>query len=122
MDWDAQTFDELAAVRNLDIVVPAPGHDAIRTPIWVVSLGENLYVRSWKGQEGRWYRRARRHGAGAVVTKGGERNVRFVPVTDVALDAAIDREYVAKYGNSGPAQAMVRPPASGTTLRVEPDR
>ncbi|GAA4703370.1 DUF2255 family protein [Phytohabitans rumicis] len=120
MDWDAQTFDELAAVRDLDIVVPAPGHDTIRTPIWVVPLGEHLYVRSWKGQEGRWYRRARRHGSGAVVTSGGERGVRFVPVTDAALDAAIDREYLAKYGDTSPAQAMVRPPVSGTTLRLVP--
>lgn len=120
MSWDAQTFTELAAARDLNIVVPAPGRDPIRTPIWVVPVGENLYVRSWKGQEGRWYRRAHRHGAGTVVTRSGERDVRFVPVTDAALDAAIDQEYITKYGDSSSAQAMVRPPASGTTLRLEP--
>lgn len=120
MQWDAPTFDELAATREIDVVVPAPERAPIRTPIWAVAVDGRLYARSWKGEDGRWYRRARRYGTGSLVTGAGEHRVRFVPVDDAELDAAIDREYLSKYGDTSSARAMIRPPAAGTTIRLDP--
>jgi hypothetical protein len=120
MTWDAATFTELAKAREIDVVVPAPGRPVVRAPIWIIAVDGNLYVRSWKGYAGRWYRRARRHGTGSIVAAGGEHAVRFEPAGGSDLDAAIDRAYLRKYRYSPYARAMTRPPAAGTTLRLEP--
>jgi len=120
MPWETSVFDEIATVREVTVVVPAPDRDPIRVPVWVVAVDGQLYARSWKGETGLWYRRARRHGTGAVATSTGEHPVRFVPVADAGLDAAIDREYLTKYAGAQYAQAMIEPPATGTTLRLDP--
>jgi hypothetical protein len=120
MGWDAETMDGLAEAREIDLILPAPGRPAVRVPVWVVAVDGELYVRSWKGDAGRWYRRARRHGAGSVAASGREHPVRFVPAADADLDAAVDRVFLSKYADSEYAAAMTRPPAAGTTLRLEP--
>ncbi|MEV6600998.1 DUF2255 family protein [Actinoplanes sp. NPDC051346] len=120
MSWDAPIFDELARAHEITIVVPAPGHEPIRAPIWIVAVCGDLYIRSWKGDAGRWFRRARHHGIGTISAGADDLPVRFVPAADPDLDAAIDRAYLGKYGASPYAAAMMRPPASETTLRVEP--
>ena len=120
VSWDPSAFHELAGVREIQVVVPAPGRPAVRAPIWVVAVGGQLYVRSWKGDAGRWYRRARRYHDGSVISGRREHHVRFVPVGDPELDAAIDVQFLTKYRKSRYAQAMIDPPAAGTTLRLEP--
>lgn len=102
------------------MIVSAPDRPVVRAPIWIVGVGGDLYVRSWKGDQGRWYRRARRYGAGVLAVGGEEYAVRFVPVADAGLDAAVDEAYRGKYRHSPYAEAMTRAPAAGTTLRVEP--
>jgi hypothetical protein len=96
MTWDAATFAELAKAREIDVVVPAPGRPVVRAPIWIIAVGGNLYVRSWKGYAGRWYRRARRYGTGSIITAAGEHAVRFQPAGGSDIDAAIDRAYLKK--------------------------
>jgi hypothetical protein len=120
MPWEASIFDEVATVQEVTVVVPAPDREPIRVPVWVVAVGGHLYARSWKGETGRWYRRARRYGTGAVATSTGEHPVRFVPIADADLDAAIDRVYLTKYAGTQYARAMIEPPATGTTLRLDP--
>lgn len=120
MPWEASVFDEAANGQEVTIVVPAPDRRPIRVPIWVVAVDGELYARSWKGEAGQWYRRARRLGAGALVTSTGEHPVQFVPISDAEVDATIDREYLSKYAAAQYARAMIEPPAAGTTLRLEP--
>ena len=120
MPWNPTVVAELAAAREIDVLVPAPDLPDVRTPIWVVEIGGELYVRSWKGDGGRWYRRAKRYGDGSVVTSAGAHQVHFTPVTDPSLDAAVDDAFRAKYADSPYSQAMIDPPAAGTTLRLDP--
>jgi len=116
MTWEPATARELAEAHEVTVVVPAPGRPDARTPIWIVAVGGNLYVRSWKGEDGLWYRRARRYGAGTVIAGGHEHEVRFTP----AEEPGIDEAYQAKYGSSPYTDAMIRPPATATTLRLDP--
>lgn len=120
MPWEASIVDEIATVQEVTVVVPAPDREPIRVPIWAVAVDGRLYVRSWKGETGLWYRRARRVGTGAVATSTAEHPVHFVPVSDADLDAAIDRAYLTKYAGTRYARAMIEPPAAGTTLRLDP--
>jgi hypothetical protein len=101
------------------IEVPAPDRAPVRVPVWLVATGDQLYLRSWKGDAGLWYRRARRYGEGTLLWHGRRYAVRFVPVSDPDIEAAIDEQYLAKYRRSQYAEAMIRPPATGTTLRVD---
>ena len=90
MTWDEDLAAALAATREIDVIVPAPDQPAVRAPIWVVSVDGSLYVRSWKGEAGRWYRRARRHGTGSIAAHGLDHAVHFEPpVDDPGLQAAI---------------------------------
>ena len=120
MTWDTATARELAGTREVDVVVPAPGRPDARTPIWVVAVDDDLYVRSWKGEDGIWYRRARRHGTGSVIVHGRQHRVRFTATADPGINAHIDEAYRSKYGNSSYTQAMIQPPANSTTMRLDP--
>ncbi len=120
MAWDAPTAALLGATQEIEVVVPAAGRPTARTPIWVVAVDGKLYVRSWKGEAGRWYRRARRYGTGSIVVGEYEHPVRFVPVADPGLDARIDEAYLRKYGDSSYSRAMTRSPAASTTMLLEP--
>jgi hypothetical protein len=120
MAWDTTTVRQLAEAGEIDVVVPAPGRPDARTPIWIVAVDDDLYVRSWKGEAGIWYRRARRLGTGSVVADGHEHQVRFTGTDDPGINARIDEAYRRKYGNSSYTQAMIRPPATASTLRVDP--
>ncbi|MDI6103033.1 DUF2255 family protein [Actinoplanes sp. NEAU-A12] len=120
MPWEASIAADLAGAREIDVIVPAPERPVVRAPIWIVAVDGDLYVRSWKGEAGRWYRRAHRYGTGSLAMAGREHPVRFVPAAEPGLDARIDQAYLHKYGDSSYAPAMTRPPAAGTTMRVEP--
>ncbi|GGK75884.1 DUF2255 family protein [Mangrovihabitans endophyticus] len=122
MTWDTGIAARLSEAREVDVIVPAPGRAPVRVPVWLVAVGGELYLRSWKGEAGLWYRRALRYGTGALGLDGREHRVRFTAVAEPALDAGIDRAYREKYGDSRYAQAMTQPPATTTTMRVDPAR
>ena len=80
---------------------------SIRPPItiWVVRVGDDLFVRSAYGIDNPWFRRAKASGNGRIVAGGVEADVDFVFVdeADAALQAEIDAAYHAKYDRYGPA-------------------
>jgi hypothetical protein len=120
MAWDDTTVRQLAETGEIDVVVPAPGRADTRTPIWIVEVDGNLYVRSWKGETGIWYRRARRHGTGTVVAGAQPHPVRFTAIDDPGINARIDEAYRRKYGDSSYTRAMTRPPATFSSMRLDP--
>ncbi|GAA1055226.1 hypothetical protein GCM10017608_31350 [Agromyces luteolus] len=116
------TTDELASLdRVREIRVAGRRADgSLRTPtiVWGVVVDGALYLRSYKGPDGQWYRAVRRHDEGAITWGGRTVDVSFAP--DASKDAEIDAAYLGKYGGGGSTQAMITSPATETTLRVEP--
>ena len=53
-----------------------------RVTIWVVRVGDDVYVRSWKGHTSGWFRAAQVRHAGHVKAGGVGKDVRFVAETD----------------------------------------
>jgi hypothetical protein len=119
MTWPPADARELGDANEIDVVVPAPGRDDVRTPIWIVAVDGDLYVRSWKGENGHWYRRARKYGTGSVIVNEREHPVPFTAAGEPRLEPRIDDAYQAKYGRSSYTAAMTRPPATSTTLRLD---
>jgi hypothetical protein len=85
-----------------------------------VAVDGDLYVRSWKGDDGLWYRRARRHGTGSIVDGREQHQVRFAAASEPDVNARVDAAYRSKYGNSSYTQAMTGEPATATTMRLDP--
>lgn len=89
--------------------------------IWVVRVGDGLYVRSAYGPRNGWYRRALAAGRGRVNAGGGEREVRFARATD-ADPAAVDAAYHAKYDRYGRrvVDSVVGPHVHDLTIELTP--
>jgi hypothetical protein len=58
--WTRERLDRIGAADELRIAPRrADGTRRNPVPIWVVRVGDGLYVRSWRGQDGTWFRAAR---------------------------------------------------------------
>jgi hypothetical protein len=119
---------DLAVIGAAHEIVVAPDR-ADRTPgpavpIWVVRVGDELYVRSYRGSSGGWYRRARRNGIGRIRSGREEFRVRFSDVAEPELRGRIDEAYQVKYGRYGSSYVtpMTSDSAAETTLQLERDR
>jgi len=95
----------------------APVH---QTPIWVVVDGNDVYVRSYTGRAGRWYREIRAHPKGALLKAGQRITIRAVQVRTRAAIAKASEGYLTKYAKSPYAKAMVKTEILSTTLRLLP--
>lgn len=89
--------------------------------MWVVRVGDDLFVRSAYGPDNPWYQRAMTSGTGRVRAGGVERDVTFA---DIPSDAhpAIDAAYHAKYDRYGSkiVGTVVGPDARDVTVRLVP--
>jgi hypothetical protein len=116
--------DELRTIAQADELLVAPLRDdgvtyRATTPIWSVAVGDALYVRSYKGKDGRWYQSALQHKAGRIMAAGVTREVTFEPVVGPVNDR-VDDAYRAKYGDSPYVRPMLEEPARSSTLEVRP--
>jgi hypothetical protein len=120
-DWSSQELDRIGAAQELSIAVRCQDSSLRRpVPIWVVRVGEDLYVRSWHGADGSWYRAATATHEARVSAGGVDRDVVLAEAVDDA-NGAVDVAYKAKYGRySGYVEPMIAPPARATTLRLIP--
>lgn len=89
--------------------------------IWVVRVGDGVYVRSAQGPDNGWFRRALDAGRGHVSVGGVETDVDVVTPDDAPHDE-IDAAYHAKYDRYGPAPggAVTGPTVTAVTFRLDP--
>lgn len=120
--WMADELDRLGAARELRLAARRDD-GTLRGPttIWVVRVGDELYVRSWRGPNGRWFRATQQTHAGHISAGGVEKDVTFA-VADAEVNDAVDAAYRAKYASAGSqyVEPMVRPEARATTLALQP--
>ena len=123
--WTTDQLNKVGAAEELQIA--ARRRDGtLRTPlpVWVVRVGDNLYVRSVNGRTAAWFRHAQASGEGHVRAGGVDRDVTLVEVGDgeVGMNDQIDAAYQAKYGRRYPTivPSIVRPEARDATLRLVP--
>ncbi len=121
--FDAETLQLLDETKESQIETRrdenAPAH---RTTIWVVTLDGAVFVRSVRGEKGRWYREVSANPSAALHVGDRRIPVHAVPATDEPTVEAVSGAYRSKYGQTspGPTRAMVRPETLPTTLRLEP--
>lgn len=130
--WSPAQLETVAHAVEVDVSARTAGGRWLRwTPVWVVTVGEGVHVRTWYLREDGWFGHARRSGrarlrlppgrpgVGAPEAEVREVEVRFVGAQDEALRERVDDAYRSKYGVAGTA-AMVTAAAAATTLRLDP--
>ena len=118
--WTGDELDTIGAAAEIDIAPRrADGTLGRFTTIWIVRVGDDLYVRSYRGPRGSWYRAAQRTHEGRLRVNGNEHDIAFEDAPD-ASQAAVDSAYGTKYGRSSSVDAMVTDDAATTTMRLVP--
>jgi hypothetical protein len=116
--FDADTLQEL---RNFqEVAIRTEKHPESAVVIWVVVADDEVFVRSVRGNKGRWYRDLATGGSATLEFAGRRLGVQAFPANDADAIARASREYSTKYQPSPYAQAMVRAEVLPTTLRLEP--
>ena len=121
--WSAEELSRIGAADELR-VAGLRSDGTLRDPvtIWVVRQGDDLFVRSYHGDAGRWYRGTQARRQGHIQSGGVDKDVAFVPVSDDAVNAEVDAAYRTKYRRYEAAfvDPMLTPAARATTMKLVP--
>jgi hypothetical protein len=113
--------DLLSALREMrEVKIRTEKHPQSAVVIWVVVAGGEVFVRSFRGSKGRWYRDLAEGGPATLEFGNRRLAVQAEPARDEDAIAGVSQEFLGKYGSSSYAQAMVKPDALPTTLRLRP--
>jgi hypothetical protein len=95
------TSDELTRIGNAEeLQIASLRRDGtLRKPviIWVVRVGDDLYVRSVNGRTSAWFRGVESRHEGQIRAGGVVKDVTFVEEPDPAINEQIDAVYRTKY-------------------------
>ena len=120
--WTKEQLAKVGGAEELRVASRRP--DSSLRPyvtIWVVRVGDDIYVRSAAGPDNPWFRRALASAEGRIRAGGIEQDVAFeAPAPEVA--ASITAAYHAKYDRYGPSivGTVVSAQAVASTLRLVP--
>ena len=117
-NFDADTLRELSDVQEVRIRTEKRPKTAV--VIWIVVADDEVFVRSWLGDRGRWYRDLAAGGPATLEFAGRRIEVLALPANDAASIARASAEFLRKYQPSSQAGEMVRSEILSTTLRLEP--
>ena len=120
--WTSDELDKIGKAEELRIAsVRRDG--TLRNPvtIWVVRYGDDLYVRSYRGHDGVWFRAAQMSHEGRIRAGGVEKDVTFVEEADSDINDKIDAAYRTKYRRYPQyVTPMVTVETRSTTLKLVP--
>jgi hypothetical protein len=117
--FDANVLKQLATTREIEIETHSAAGRIHRTIVWVVVDNDEVYVRSVRGRNGRWYQEIVANPDGAIHVDGQRIAVHALPVSDEAVIARVSKEILRKYHGSASARSMVREETLPTTLRLD---
>ena len=120
--WTSDELARIAAADELEIA-SARADGTLRSPrtIWVVRVGDDLYVRSMYGRGGGWFPATQARHQGHIQAGGVDRDVSFAD-GDPDLNDQIDAAYRDKYRRYGDRiiGGVVNPEARAATIRLVP--
>ena len=120
--WTSNELDKIGTAEELEIA-PLRSDGTMRKPttIWVVRVGNDLYVRSAYGSSSGWFRGAQVRHEGRIRAGGVEKDVTFVDA-DPGLNNQIDEAYRKKYRQYAATyvEPMVSAQVRATTIRLVP--
>ena len=121
-EWTAQQLTSFGDPDEVTIATMRPD-GTLRKPVivWIVRVGDDLYVRSVRGRDSDWFRGMQSRHEGVLAAGGVTADVAFEEV-DGPHDE-IDAEYRDKYRRyPSIVPNIVKAEAQAATLRVVPRR
>ncbi len=123
ISWTSDELEKIGSADELEIAgLRRDGTLRKSRTIWVVRVGDDLYVRSVRGRGSDWFRGVLTRHEGRIQASGVEKDVRFVEVDDAALHAQIDIVYRQKYSHYPKeyVDACLTPQAHSATIKLTP--
>jgi len=121
--WTSNELKKIETADELDIS-SLRRDGTLRNPvtIWVVRVGDDLYVRAVKGRTGPWFRGAQTRHEGHIRSGGVGKDVLFVEETDPEMNERIDAVYRDKYRRYPKeyVDACLTPAARAATIKLVP--
>jgi hypothetical protein len=120
--WTSEELNKIGSAEELKIAaLRQDGTLRKLVIIWVIRVGDGLYVRSVKGHSGAWYRGVLESHEGQIQAGGIDKDVTFVEEAAPAINAQIDAAYRTKYRRYPQDVApMVTPEVVSTTIKLVP--
>ncbi|WP_328979849.1 DUF2255 family protein [Streptomyces canus] len=120
--WTDDELDRVGSAEELDVASRRRDDElSSRRTIWVVRVGDDIYVRSVNGPTSAWFRGTRTRHEGRIEAGGVEQDVVFEDV-DGEINGAVDAAYRTKYGrySANTIQRITSSTAGSTTMRLLP--
>ena len=121
--WTSNELTKIGTAEEL-LITSLRSDGTLRKPviIWVVRLGDDLYVRSVNGRNGAWFRGVQVRHEGRIQAGGVEKDVIFVEETDAMINEQIDAAYRTKYHRYATSiiNSIISSMARSATIKLVP--
>ena len=120
MTFEESDLDLLATTKEIKVETHSQSGEVHRTIVWPLVRDGVVYLRSYRGPGGRWYREAIADPHIALLFDRRRLPARAVPATDAASVEACSEALREKYRRSYSLEAMLAADVLSTTIRIEP--
>ena len=121
--WTSDELNKIGKAEELEIAsLRRDGTLRKPTTIWVVRVGDGLYVRPVNGRTSAWFRGTQTRHEGRIQAGGVEKDVTFLEETDPETNEQIDAAYRTKYRRyaANIINTVVSPEAQSATIKLVP--
>jgi hypothetical protein len=120
--WTSDELNRIGKAEEL-LIASLRSDGTLRKPviIWVVRIGDDLYVRSVNGRNSAWFRGTQVLLKGHIRAGGIDKDVTYLEAADPGLNDQLDAAYRAKYRrDSSSVDAINSPLARAATIKLVP--
>ena len=121
--WTIDDLNKIGTAEELEIAsLKRDGTLRKPTTIWVVRVGDDLYIRSVYGRGSAWFRGTQMRHEGHIRAGGVDKDVTFVEETDAHVNEQIDTAYRTKYRRyaANIVNTTLTPEARAATIKLVP--
>jgi hypothetical protein len=119
--WTSEELDRIGTSEEL-LIASRRRDGTLRNPvtIWVVRLGDDLFIRSVNGRTSGWFRGTQQCHEGHIQAGGVDKDVAFEEVVDNEIIAQVDDVYRTKYQKYAPqyVDPLMVPEARSATIKL----
>jgi len=121
--WTNNELTKIGTAEELEIQ-SLRSDGTLRKPvtIWVVHVGDDLYVRPVNGRNAAWFRGTQTRGEGRIQAGGVDKDVTFVEEAAPELNEQIDAAYRTKYRRYAASivNSVLTPGSRAATIKLIP--
>ena len=120
MPFVPDDLDLIDRTEEVDIETSTEGGLSHRTTIWAIVDGDDVFIRSYRGANARWYREATAHSSVALWVAGHRLAAHAVLAADPDSIARTSAGLSRKYASDPATPEMLRDEVLPLTLRLDP--